>query len=264
MNWHCLPELAEVSWDPTCSAGAASVPWKWSPSAGRSCCGVNGTVCSPCSRSGMTSDPLTADRGVELWMSSLRASRVNRSALPESDKEKTTNAISGPKPSASYAKWDRDSRCWRTSQVSLLTDTLEPFSGTWPKAGITQDGACYRQRKWERRIAEIGYGSWPTPSANDWKGAGNATPGHAPQLRHLVGGTRTRRTWATPKAEPSGPDYARRTREKSGGDDLVTQAGGQLSPDWTEWLMGFPIGLTALEPLGMHRFREWLELHGSC
>lgn len=28
--------------------------------------------------------------------------------------------------------------------------------------------------------------------------------------------------WPTPKKEPSGPDYARQTREGSGGDDLAT------------------------------------------
>jgi len=38
--------------------------------------------------------------------------------------------------------------------------------------------------------------------------------------------------------------------------------GGQLNPDWVEWLMGWPIGWSALEPLGMDKFHEWLRLHG--
>ena len=31
-----------------------------------------------------------------------------------------------------------------------------------------------------------------------------------------------------------------------------------------EWMMGWVIGWTALEPLAMDRFRLWLRLHGGC
>jgi hypothetical protein len=37
--------------------------------------------------------------------------------------------------------------------------------------------------------------------------------------------------------------------------------GGQLNPEWVEWLMGWPIGHTALEPLEMVRYQEWLQQH---
>ena len=39
--------------------------------------------------------------------------------------------------------------------------------------------------------------------------------------------------------------------------------GLRLNPDWTEWLMGWPIGWTGLKPLGMARFRQWRRLHGK-
>ena len=58
-------------------------------------------------------------------------------------------------------------------------------------------------------------------------------------------------SWPTPKASPSGPDFARMNRPESGGDDLPTaiarQNPGPLNPEWVEWLMGFPIGWTDLE-----------------
>jgi len=38
----------------------------------------------------------------------------------------------------------------------------------------------------------------------------------------------------------------------------------RLSPDWVEWLMGWPIGHTDLKPLGMDRFREYVQQHGEC
>ena len=50
-------------------------------------------------------------------------------------------------------------------------------------------------------------------------------------------------------------DYARASRDGSGGDDLQTavakrkRLGGTLNPGWIEWLMGWPIGWTSLEPL---------------
>ena len=37
--------------------------------------------------------------------------------------------------------------------------------------------------------------------------------------------------------------------------------GGQLNPDWEEWLMGWPIGHTALKPLEMAKFQEWQQQH---
>jgi hypothetical protein len=38
--------------------------------------------------------------------------------------------------------------------------------------------------------------------------------------------------------------------------------GGQLNPDWTEWLMGWPIGHTASAPLATDKFQQWLHSHG--
>ena len=35
--------------------------------------------------------------------------------------------------------------------------------------------------------------------------------------------------------------------------------GGQLNPGWTEWLMGWPVGWTSLEPMRKEGFEEWEE-----
>ncbi len=63
----------------------------------------------------------------------------------------------------------------------------------------------------------------------------------------------------TPKSTTSGPDYARRSREDSGGDDLVTAIGGSLSPDWVSWLMGLPLKWSSLEPLSQEDYAEWFQ-----
>ncbi len=72
----------------------------------------------------------------------------------------------------------------------------------------------------------------PTPGANDWKsGTGwdaqkQKENGHSPQLRHL--------------------------------------SGGQLNPAWIEWLMGWPLGWTELEPRATDKYRYAQQTHGAC
>lgn len=86
---------------------------------------------------------------------------------------------------------------------------------------------------------------WPTPTARDSKGANSREHltrkdkrNHTDQLANAVMlATPTRRCWKeTSQSE---------TRQES--PDLQTQVGGQLNPDWVEWLMGFPVGWTSLE-----------------
>ena len=46
-------------------------------------------------------------------------------------------------------------------------------------------------------------------------------------------------------------------------DALNVTVGGALNPPWVEWLMGWPVGWTDLQPLAMDRFRQWLRSHGD-
>jgi hypothetical protein len=58
--------------------------------------------------------------------------------------------------------------------------------------------------------------------------------------------------WATPTSSDGtgGPGNSGR----QGGENLRTQAGGSLNPQWVEWLMGFPTGWTDLEASEMLSF----------
>ncbi len=46
-------------------------------------------------------------------------------------------------------------------------------------------------------------------------------------------------------------------------DALNVAVGGALNPDWVEWLMGWPIGWTDLQPLETHKYQQWLRSHGK-
>jgi hypothetical protein len=104
--------------------------------------------------------------------------------------------------------------------------------------------------------------------------------------------------WPTPKASAGGPDFAKMTgrdnRRPGGGLSLATMAamfptptvqdasnnggpsqhqrnslplnavaGGSLNPTWVEWLMGFPLGWTALDASATPSSRKSLKSSGG-
>jgi hypothetical protein len=165
---------------------------------------------------------------------------ANRSALQARGPEKTTPETNGPKQLMSFAEYDHDSRCWRTYQACLLTNTREKYSGTRPKAGMTVSGAAYPLRKQEHRISEIGGGLWPTPAARDYRSQ------HADRSESFL----------SRQKHPRGVNLVEELQRRG--------FLGRLNPMWVEWLMGWPLGWTDLRPLEMDRFQQWCEQHGGC
>jgi len=97
------------------------------------------------------------------------------------------------------------------------------------------------------------------------KGTGRKHMGQPPNaVAH--GGTSTRQTYPTPtNSMVSMADMEQaRTAGNSPDRPKYSEAGtgGQLNPDWVEWLMGWPIGWTDLKPSGMDKFQQWLDSHG--
>ena len=78
---------------------------------------------------------------------------------------------------------------------------------------------------------------WPTPKARDWRGASGRENRQSPDLNVAV------KMFPTPKAQNC---RGNGERHGEGGPSLDVVVGGQLNPEWVEWLMGFPIGWTEL------------------
>ena len=295
MSWLYLPGQVVDYLEANSSDSEPSAMWNIIPTASRSLklAFTMGIWTTP--RFGMMCEPSMASRGVEWWMSLLRDSHVSPSAWQGGSAEKKMNAMDGPIPQESLAKLDPDSFSWKTSQLSLLTHTLEPYSETWPRAGIVCDGIVYQLPPLAPLIKEIGFGYWPTPTTipeapnkgsnkiNGPKNLGQVakeiwpTPNASEHIadrytikttmKHFQEGRQIHlaqavKLWPTPQAR----DWKDGSNPKPHGrhsEPLGVQVGGSLNPAWVEWIMGWPIGWTDLKPLGMDKYQEWRQQHGG-
>jgi len=88
---------------------------------------------------------------------------------------------------------------------------------------------------------------WPTPRSTDGSHGGRVTPRKAREGGNLVEAV-SARTFATPTARDWRSGKASAETMAKNSRPLSEQIGGSLNPTWVEWLMGFPLGWTALEP----------------
>jgi hypothetical protein len=225
------------------------------------------------SRFGLTCAVLTESRGEELLTWYLAGFHAKTLAQQEKAQElKAQKAECGKKWHVLLAKYDQDTHSWKTAQCSLLED-LELSLQTWPRWGSMRNMACYQQPMLAQITLEKESGYWLTPRASDTgKGESNETflvrmgdrtentaKAKFPNLETVV----ARIIFPTPTAHNAreGSFPSEHTRNTP---SLATHAGGALNPNWTEWLMGWPIGWTDLKPLAMDKCHFALQQHLNC
>ena len=169
----------------------------------------------------------------------------------------------------SFASYDRDTSSWRTSQYSLLeglTEFLEP----WPKSGTMRSGFVYQLPPLVRRTSDGECSLLPTPTAERYGSNHGGKAGRVGRVRHNLQAMARQNLWPTPVAKDAqGARNATSVRQPGSkhndgrtltdavilsGDATLEETekgnrvvGGALNPRWVEWLMGFPVGWTALE-----------------
>jgi hypothetical protein len=293
MSWLFSRALAGEFSAGSCSGGEPSVPSSEIPTPLAYCSHGKMTDRLPRSLSGMTFEHLTDDRGEAVLMSFLADFPARISASQEKVQESAANeAVSGRNLRASLARYDHASSSWKTHQLSLLegsTSCLETF----PRWGSMQNGELFPLKMPVLHTAESGcgllptptaqsYGSnqggsagrvgpvrlslqsmatrsmWPTPTASLGTKGGRVTPRKSREGGTLIEAVSARSQWPTPTVHGN---YNRKGATPNSGDGLAA-AGGALNPTWVEWLMGWPLGWTSLEPLETDRFRLWLASHG--
>lgn len=171
-----------------------------------------------------------------------------------------------PAPVAAYgvntpdllANFDPGTSSWRTSQHCLL-EGLTVFSETWPRSGLMRSGTAYQLPPLAPLTKETEYGSLlPTPTASEM-GSNTTMRKRGQTLVSRV------KMWRTPTASDATKWNNQSMAErllKGQSLRLCTQvspeggSGGRLNPTWVEWLMGFPLGWTALNPLATPSSRK--------
>jgi len=210
------------------------------------------------SRSGMTFRPLTEDLGAAVLMWCQAASRARTSASQAREQASTEPAPEcGDTWRGSLARFDPDSRSWKTAQPSLLGDSHESLV-IWPRSGMTAGGQCWELPTLGHRTSGIGSGLWPTPTVcgnYNRKGA-SATSGDGLATAVTKCATPTARDWKSGKASQATMDRNSRP--------LSEQIGGSLNPTWVEWLMGWPLGWTDLKPLATDKSHCAPQQPGDC
>jgi hypothetical protein len=116
-----------------------------------------------------TSEPPILDDWPDWWISWIQGSLVSLTVQPDSARVPLMTGISGPIPFERLATYDPDSSFWRTSQASLweMTDGHHmgaPWSDSWPRSGMTRNGALYPLPMQGHRTFENDGGLWPTPT----------------------------------------------------------------------------------------------------
>ena len=178
------------------------------------------------SRFGMTCELLTDDRGEELLISFLEDSlaRISASQVKDAGSMERDQGY-GAKWRALSVKYDLDTSSWRTHLCLFEGDLIE-CSEILPKWGMMLSGELWELTTQVLHIVESGSGFWPTPIA-------------------------------------SAANTIKTQRDRPHGKRLDEAVCGHLNPQWVEWLMGWPIGHTGLEPLETDRYREWWRWHGE-
>ena len=259
MSWLYSRALAEEYLEESYLDGEQSAQSSGKPIPQAYCAQDKMTDFSKVSRYGMTFAPLTESRGEELLMSYLAAFHAKTSQQEEREKESTESDLEcGEKWYGSFTKYNLDSSSWRTHQCSLLGD-LEEFSETWPQWGLMRNGECWELPMLAQTIRGKESGSlqkmYPTPTVACVEGGEQSDRVEETQsggyiLRKL---NKPNMTYGAKLSDAI--LYEEKKKNKP--------VGGKLSPIWTEWLMGWPLGWTELNHSEMDKSHSVQPQHGE-
>lgn len=107
----------------------------------------------------------------------------------------------------------------------------------------------------------------PTPQATDYKRMKYTPETLAKRKNHQQGlpemvYSKEFKILPTPTCQDAKNNGGKSQQERNT-KPLNAVVGGALNPDWVEWLMGWPIGWTALKPLAMDKYQLWRQQHSE-
>lgn len=272
MSWHFSRALEAGFSAANCSAGEPSQQWKSMPSAPDDSCSDKMKGTWHRSPFGTMYVPSTDGHGAALLTWFQQASRARTSAPQELAQALMVSAPAyGAKWHALPAKFDLSSSGWKTAH-SLWEEDLPWSSVILPSWGCMRDGECWEPMTLALPTSESACGFLPTPTRTDANGRtyhysrGDKTKA-VPSLVGVVkllptpaaSDWKGQYTWETVKRRMS---MARGVRLP---EELSRRVGKAITPnpEFWEWMMGWPIGSTASQPLETAKFQLWLQQHGG-
>ena len=235
MCWLYVP--ASLDWKPDSNspsqALAQSVTWRGKPSPSLSRSPVFRKVISTMRRFGAMSKPSTASRGVEKWIASLEATRASPFPTQAVEKGQTIPDTSGPISGESSLKSNHDAASLKTWQTIFGSD-LSPSGETFAIWTTRLRRESLRRQKLAHRISGSDCSYMPTldSSGHKYRLRGNSQQSKSLEALARLG-------------------------------LIVGHPTGPLHPNYAEWLMGFPIGWTDLQPLATASYQQWQQQHGD-
>lgn len=268
MSWHYLQGLEAASWEGTCLDGAPAALLSLTPTPAPCCLHDNATDACRDSQSGTTCGRSMGDLGEDPSTSSQVDSHAKTSVQPEREKGSLASVPdSGGKWRESWVKYDLTTHGWKTHQC--LWDEALPWSSvTLPKWGMMRGGELWERttpsgltalRAWITNALDCGFSRMPTPTVcgnYNRKGA-SATSGDglATAVRRVPTPTACMFKGSSPAALTRKDGQSRENDRLD--HSVMASDGGQLNPTWTEWLMGWPLLWTSMEPMPLETWRAW-------
>ena len=211
MSWHFSQALEAAFSGAISSGGEPSAPLSSTPTPAMFFWPARTTDAFRPSRSGMTCEPLTADRGEALLTWCLADSRARTSPPPARvPGSAASEADSGARWHALLVKFSPDSCGWKTARC-LWEEDLDWSCLTLPRWGSMHDGEL-----WERATQGLptrgnGFGlreaTYPTPNTLDAAGVGRMNPNANVKKWggvNSLGGMAATGMWPTPRAANPG------------------------------------------------------------
>ncbi len=165
---------------------------------------------------------MSMDESLSQSISSVEDSPARISVQPESLPESTeSEADCGLSMRDCFGTFDPDSYSLRTFQGCLLTNQCEEYSAIFPSSGTMRSGRLFLHAPWVNHTCDEGCSLWPTPTASmDGRGFGISNNEASGRYRLSI----ILRVLA-----------------------LTKEHGWRIHPNFTEALMGFPMGWTEIE-----------------
>ena len=210
-------------------AGEQSVQSSGKPIPQAYCAPDKMTDFSRFSRFGMTFAALTESLGEALLMSFLAGFHAKTCPLQSKEETDLTEkeVDSGERWGGLLARLDPDTSLWRTVQCSLIEDSIECLQ-IFPNWGLMQDGVLWEQTPLVLPTEGKDFGWLPTPVATDY-------------MTGKLNGIEYRSKRFIRTSLTSGTEFGAKLADAF--RLMTTKA---LPPNFSEWMMGYPLGWTDL------------------